>query len=144
MKRLALAGLLALAACRSQPAAPSDMLVVALANAPTNLDPGVGLDEASQKIHQLLYHSLLKIDANLKVVPDLAVRFETTDRTTYIAEIPSGVRFHDGREMTSADVAFTFRRFLGPAFTSARKGAYANPSSARRRVATSVGFVRGR
>ena len=55
------------------------MLVVALANAPTNLDPGVGLDEASQKLHQLLYHSLLKIDANLKVVPDLAVRFETTD-----------------------------------------------------------------
>ena len=34
------------------------------------------------------------------------------------------MRFHDGREMTSADVAFTFRRFLDPAFTSARKGAY--------------------
>jgi peptide/nickel transport system substrate-binding protein len=125
VKRLALAALLSVAACRSQPAAPSDILVVALANAPTNLDPGVGLDEASQKLHQLLYHSLLKIDANLKVVPDLAVRFETTDRATYIAEIPSGVRFHDGREMTSADVAFTFRRFLDPAFTSARKGAYA-------------------
>jgi peptide/nickel transport system substrate-binding protein len=125
MKRLALAALLTVAACRSQPATPSDTLVVALANAPTNLDPGVGLDEASQKLHQLLYHSLLKIDANLKVVPDLAVRFETTDRATYIAEIPSGVRFHDGREMTSADVAFTFRRFLDPAFTSARKGAYA-------------------
>ena len=125
MKRLALAALLMLAACRSQPATPSDVLVVALANAPTNLDPGVGLDEASQKLHQLLYQSLLKIDANLKVVPDLAVRFETTDRATYIAEIPGGVRFHDGREMTSADVAFTFRRFLDPAFTSARKGAYA-------------------
>jgi peptide/nickel transport system substrate-binding protein len=124
MKPLALAALLAVTACRSQPAAPSDTLVVALANAPTNLDPGVGLDEASQKLHQLLYHSLLKIDANLKVIPDLAVRFDTTDRATYIAEIPRGVRFHDGREMTSADVAFTFRRFLDPAFTSARKGAY--------------------
>jgi peptide/nickel transport system substrate-binding protein len=73
MKRLALAALLTLAACQRQPAAPSDTLVVALANAPTNLDPGVGLDESSQKLHQLLYHSLLKIDANLKVVPDLAV-----------------------------------------------------------------------
>jgi peptide/nickel transport system substrate-binding protein len=124
MKRLALAALLAVAGCRSEPGVPSDILVVALANAPTNLDPGVGLDEASQKLHQLLYRSLLKIDANLKVVPDLAVRFETSDRTTYVAEIPSGVRFHDGREMTSADVAFTFRRFLDPAFTSARKGAY--------------------
>jgi DNA mismatch repair protein MutS len=69
MKRLALAALLMLAACRSQPAAPSDVLVVALANAPTNLDPGVGLDEASQKLHQLLYSHCSKIDANLKVVP---------------------------------------------------------------------------
>jgi ABC-type transport system substrate-binding protein len=32
----------------------------------------------------------------------------------YLAEIPHGVRFHDGREMTSDDVAFTFRRFLDP------------------------------
>jgi ABC-type transport system substrate-binding protein len=51
-------------------------IIVALANSPTNLDPGVGLDEASQKLHQLLYRSLLKTDANLRVVPDLASRFE--------------------------------------------------------------------
>ena len=125
MKRFTLAALVVLAACRTQPAGPADTLVVALANSPTNLDPGVGLDEASQKLHQLLYHSLLKIDANLQVVPDLAVRFETADRATYVVEIPRGVRFHDGRQMTAADVAFTFRRFLDPAFTSARKGAYA-------------------
>ena len=31
-------------------------------NAPANLDPGVGLDEASQKLHTLLFSSLLKID----------------------------------------------------------------------------------
>ena len=99
-------------------------IVVALANSPTNLDPGVGLDEASQKLHQLLFSSLLKIDDDLRVVPDLAVRFETTDSQTYVAEIPPGVRFHDGREMTAADVAYTFRRFLDPAFLSGRKGAY--------------------
>ena len=34
------------------------------------------------------------------------------------------VRFHDGRLLTSADVVFTFRSFLDPAFTSGRKGAY--------------------
>lgn len=117
--------LLFIAACQPRLATPRDVIVVALANSPTNLDPGVGLDESSQKLHQLLYHSLLKIDAALRVVPDLAVRFETTDSQRYVAEIPKGVRFHDGREMTSEDVAYTFRRFLEPAFTSARKGAYA-------------------
>ena len=124
MKRLALAAFLVSAACAVSTRPAGDLIVVALANAPTNLDPGVGLDEASQKLHQLLYHSLLKVDGSLRVVPDLAVRFETTDSQTFVAEIPPGVRFHDGREMTSADVVFTFRRFLDPAFTSARKGAY--------------------
>ena len=50
-----------------------------------------------------------------------------------------GVRFHDGREMTSADVAYTFRRFLDPAFVSGKKGAYrdlaaVDARSAHRRV----------
>jgi len=108
---------------------PSDRIVVALANSPTNLDPGVGVDEASQKLHQLLYNSLVKIDASLRVVPDLATRFDTTDWQTFTAVLPQGVRFHDGHELTSADVAFTFRRFLDPAFTSARKGAYRDLAS---------------
>ena len=111
-------------ACHTRTPPTGDVIVIALANAPTNLDPGVGLDESSQKLHQLLFRSLLKIDADLRVVPDLATRFESTDFTNYLTTIPSGVRFHDGREMTAEDVAFTFRRFLDPAFTSARKGAY--------------------
>ena len=120
------AALCLLAACSGARHTPSDVIVVALTNSPTNLDPGVGLDESSQKIHQLLFRSLLKTDASLRVVPDLAVRFETSDSKNYLAEIPRGVKFHDGREMTADDVAFTFRRFLDPAFLSGRKGAYSS------------------
>ena len=58
------------------------------------------------------------------MVPDLATRFEHPDPLTYIVAVRPGVRFHDGRELTSADVAFTYRRFLDPAFVSGRKGAY--------------------
>ena len=89
----------------------------------------MALDEASQKIQQLIFRSLLKIDDHLRVVPDLATRFESPDARTYVAEIPPGVRFQDGREMTSADVAYTFRRFLDPAFVSGRKGAYRDLAS---------------
>jgi peptide/nickel transport system substrate-binding protein len=105
-------------------AAPHDTIVIALANSPTNLDPALGLDEASQKMHQLLYRSLLKTDDQLRVVPDLATRFETQDSINYLAEIPPGVTFHDGREMTADDVAYTFRRFLDPEVGSGRRGAY--------------------
>jgi peptide/nickel transport system substrate-binding protein len=114
----------ALIACGPSRSPARTDIVIALANSPVTMDPGVALDEASQKIQQLVFSSLLKIDDALRVVPDLATRFEAPDALTYVAEIPKGVRFHDGREMTSADVAFTFRRFLDPAFTSGRKGAY--------------------
>ena len=36
-----------------------------------------------------------------------------------------GVRFHDGHELTSADVAHTFNSLIDPTFISARRGAYA-------------------
>jgi peptide/nickel transport system substrate-binding protein len=120
------ATMLAVAGCQSRAAPGGDWIVLALASSPTNLDPAIGLDETSQRLHQLMFSSLLRIDDNLRNVPDLATRFEMQDPRTYIAGIPPGVRFHDGHEMTSEDVAYTFRRFLDPALVSGRKGAYSN------------------
>jgi peptide/nickel transport system substrate-binding protein len=124
VKRGLLLSALLLSACVSHPAPRTGPIVIAIANSPTNFDPGIGLDESSQKLHQLIYSSLLRIDDSLRVVPDLATRFESPDPLTYIAEVRRGVRFHDGRELTAEDVAYTYRRFLDPAFVSGRKGAY--------------------
>jgi peptide/nickel transport system substrate-binding protein len=99
-----------------------DMIVVAMANAATNLDPRVGSDEASQKAHQLLYSTLVRIDEKLRVVPDLA-ELEQPDPITYIARLRHGVLFHNGRELSSEDVVYTFRSFLDPSFRG-RSGAY--------------------
>ncbi|MEO6222324.1 MAG: ABC transporter substrate-binding protein, partial [Vicinamibacterales bacterium] len=123
----ALSGLfvsVASASCQRPAPRPDDVIVVAIANSPTNFDPAVGLDEASQKLHQLLFSSLVRIDESLRVVPDLALRLDWPDPLTYVAQLPAGVRFHDGSELTAADVVYTFRRFLDPAFSSGRKGAY--------------------
>lgn len=105
-----------------------DAIVVAMTNSAVNLDPRVGADDASQKAHQLLYNTLLKIDANLKVVPELAESIERPDDLTYVATLRHGVRFHDGGELTANDVAYTFRSFLDPAFRG-RSGAYTNVKS---------------
>ena len=120
------AAALAVAGCRGAEAPRGDWIVLALASSPTNLDPAIGLDESSQRLHQLMFSSLLRIDEDLRNVPDLATRFEMQDPQTYIAGIPPGVRFHNGKEMTSEDVAYTFRRFLDPSLVSGRKGAYSN------------------
>ena len=99
-------------------------IVVALANSPVNLDPRVGADEVSQKAHQLLYNTLVRIDADLRVVPELAASpLEQPDPVTYIARLRHGVLFHNGRELTSEDVVYTFRSFLDPSFRG-RSGAY--------------------
>ncbi|HXW03940.1 MAG TPA: hypothetical protein VD833_01805 [Vicinamibacterales bacterium] len=53
--------------------------VVAVTNSPLNLDPGVGADEASQKAHQLLFSTLVRIDDDLRIVPELAESIEQPD-----------------------------------------------------------------
>ena len=67
-----LAAMLTLCSGCTEHRSPGDMIVVAMANAATNLDPRVGSDEASQKAHQLLYSTLVRIDEKLRVVSDLA------------------------------------------------------------------------
>jgi peptide/nickel transport system substrate-binding protein len=95
--------------------ASGDAIVVAIENSPVNLDPRVGTDEASQKAHQLLYSTLVRIDPDLRIVPELA-ELEQRDRVTYVARLRRGIQFHNGRELTSEDVVYTFRSFLDPKF----------------------------
>jgi ABC-type transport system substrate-binding protein len=56
-----------------------DAIVVGMTNSAVNLDPRVGVDEASQKAHQLLYGTLVRLDDTLKVVPDVAESLERPD-----------------------------------------------------------------
>jgi peptide/nickel transport system substrate-binding protein len=120
---LLLAGLLLLAGCTSSPPAPRGSIVVGMTNSPLDMDPRVAADEASQKVHQLLYSTLVRIDENLRIVPDLAESFEQVDPLTYVATLRHGVRFHNGRELTAADVVYTFRSLIDPNFRG-RTGAY--------------------
>jgi peptide/nickel transport system substrate-binding protein len=112
------------AAC-SRVAPPSPGTIrVAIVSSPNNLDPRLGTDEVSQRLHQLIFDQLFRIDDQLRVSPGLATGWTQPDPTTYLVRLRQGVRFHDGHELTSADVAYTFNSFLDPAFTSPRKGAY--------------------
>jgi peptide/nickel transport system substrate-binding protein len=122
-------------------ATPPDRVVVAIASSPVDLDPRVGVDEASQRVHQLLYSSLFRLDQQLQVVPDLALDWHMPDPRTYVVRLREGVRFHDGRELTAEDVAFTFGSFLDPEFLSARKGAYTLVESVRATGRYEVAFT---
>ncbi|MGH9346631.1 MAG: ABC transporter substrate-binding protein [Vicinamibacterales bacterium] len=112
------------AGCAAPIAADRGELVVAVQSAPNNLDPRVGTDEISQRVSELVFGYLMRLDEHLRVVPGLAARLEHPDPVTYVAHLRRGVRFHDGHELTSRDVVYTFTSLMAPDFISPRKGAY--------------------
>lgn len=125
IRRLACAVLLlACSGCLHRPTPNPNILVLAIPNGPNNLDPRIGLDDASQKIHALIFDNLMELDDHMRVTPKLAERLDHPTPTTYAVTLRPGVHFHDGHELTSADVVYTFRSFLDPAFVSGRKGGY--------------------
>ena len=118
-------GFAALGCAGADATANDDVLRVIIRASPANFDPRVGTDEQSQRVHQLVYDHLMTIADDLTIAPGLAAKLENPDPLTYIAYLRSGVKFHDGHELTAKDVVYTFSSFLDPTFISPRKGAYA-------------------
>ena len=48
-------------------------------------------------------------------MPDVAEKYETVNDTTYVFTLRKGVKFHDGAELTAADVKASYERILDPA-----------------------------
>ena len=123
MRRAWLALVVVASACATPPDR-SNVITLAVLSSPNNLDPRIGSDETSQRVHQLIFDNLLALDEQLRVTGGLASSWEQPDPLTYIVHLRQGVRFHDGHELTADDVVYTFGSFIDPSFTSPRKGAY--------------------
>jgi peptide/nickel transport system substrate-binding protein len=121
---LASCGAAAVGCARPEAEVNTGEVIVAVQSAPNNLDPRVGTDEVSQRVSQLVFSYLMTLDEQLRVVPVLAERLENPDPLTYIVRLRRGVKFHDGHELTSRDVVYTFTSLMAPDFISPRKGAY--------------------
>jgi len=72
------------------------------------LNPVLAKSDTDKTIDRLLYCGLSKIDNSGQLVPDLAKNWEITpDGRTYTFHLKSEVKWHDGAEFTSSDVAVT-------------------------------------
>jgi peptide/nickel transport system substrate-binding protein len=126
-----------LLACREAGAGRADAssrrdhaVVVGLPSAPIHLDPRVGGDQSSQRAYELLVDGLVERAPTGELVPSLATRWEIRDGgQRWRFHLRPGVRFHDGRPFSAADVAYTFGTLLDGTVASAKKGAF--PSVAR-------------
>ncbi len=91
-------------------------------NVINTLDPGKHSLIPEAYLVWAMFNSLVKFNAKMEVVPDLAESFTAKDNTTLSFKLRKGVKFHDGSEMTADDVKFTIERLLDPAFASPNKG----------------------
>ena len=65
-----------------------------------------------------IFNTLVKFDANMKIVPDLALSWTNPEPTIWEFKLRQGVKFHDDSEMTAEDVVFTFQRIADEKFGS--------------------------
>ncbi len=118
----ALSALLLATACARH--ADPNTVVMLIESSPANLDPRIGTDAQSERLHKLIYDALLTRDENFQMHPGLAERWEIPDPLTYVFHLRSGVFFHDGRPLTSADVRYTLESLIYGKVRSAKASTY--------------------
>lgn len=110
-------------ACASPPS-HSPPFVVAIESAHTQLDPRLATDAYSERIGQLLFSRLVRINSSGEITPDLAKKWEIKRETIYIFRLKEGVFFHDGTPLTSEDVRYTYESILDAALASSHRKLY--------------------
>lgn len=77
------------------------------------LDPAVQVNEPDAIIDGLIYDNLVTVKDDWELVPQLAERWESdNDLRSWTFELRDGVEFHNGRPVTSKDVAYSISRLL--------------------------------
>jgi peptide/nickel transport system substrate-binding protein len=101
-------------------------LVIAAQSAPTNLDPRVGNDNLTGRVHELCCRGLIKVTPEMDYAPDLAERWETPDDKTIVFHLNPNAKFHDGRTVTAQDVKFTYDSTMDGSITTVKGAGYAS------------------
>lgn len=96
-------------------------LIVGTIGSPSLINPYFSADASSGQVEALLYNGLVRYDPKLNPIPDLADRWEVSeDGIHWTFHLKKGVLFHDGVEMTSKDVVFSYNLPRSPGYTGPR------------------------
>jgi peptide/nickel transport system substrate-binding protein len=106
----------------------ADKLNIAMGAQPPSLDPHVASAIATRDVAMQIFETLVTIDKDYKPVPMLAESIDISeDGKTYTFSLRQGVKFHNGKEMTSEDVVASMNRFLekgGSTFVTLQGGVF--------------------
>jgi oligopeptide transport system substrate-binding protein len=92
---------------------------------PLTLDPAISSEMSSHIYVMQIYSGLVKFDARLMPLPDLAERWEASqDGKTYTFHLRKEAKFHDGRKVTAGDIRYSWERACDPATGSQTASIY--------------------
>ncbi|MFE7331891.1 ABC transporter substrate-binding protein [Streptomyces sp. NPDC057565] len=99
---------------------------------PPTLDYTVAFDYPQNTILSNVCESLMRWTPGLTMEPGLAQKASNPDPTTWVYDLRSGVRFHDGKEMTADDVVFSLGRQMDPKNAAAWAQVFQNVASVKK------------
>jgi peptide/nickel transport system substrate-binding protein len=134
---------LSLVGCRTRVEEPG-LVVMIIESSPNNLDLRVGTDAQSERVGGQIFDALVKKDEHYELRPWLAVSWEQPDTLTWVFHLRDGVRFHDGRPLEAADVAYTIESLIDGSLVTAKGGSFAavDRAEARDRLTVAVKMKR--
>ncbi|MCX6006417.1 MAG: ABC transporter substrate-binding protein, partial [Chloroflexi bacterium] len=92
---------------------------------PLTLDPAISSEMSSHIYVMQIFSGLVKFDAQLKPVPDIAESWDiSADGKTYTFYLRKEAKFHDGRPVTSTDIKYSLERTCDPATGSQTASTY--------------------
>jgi oligopeptide transport system substrate-binding protein len=92
---------------------------------PLTLDPAISADTSSHSYVMQIFSGLVRLDQELKIVPDIAESWEESpDGKTYTFHLRHGVKFHNGNEIEAADFKYSWERACDPATGSGTAATY--------------------
>ena len=103
---LAAAAGLSLAAGSGQ----AQTLTMAVGAPVTSLDPHYHQLSPNDAVGDMIFDRLVDLDAQSRLAPGLATEWRAVEPNLWEFKLRPGVRFHNGREFTAEDVAFTIAR----------------------------------
>jgi peptide/nickel transport system substrate-binding protein len=107
----------------AKPPAYGDILVRGEIGDASNLIPLLASDKPSHDVAGLVYNGLVKYDKNMNITGDLAESWKiSADGLIITFHLRKGVKWHDGRPFTAADVLYTYQVTIDPKTPTAYSG----------------------
>ena len=92
------------------PSAVAQEFKVAMSSPPNSMDPHFYNLFSNINVSEHVFESLIKMDADSRIVPSLAASWRLVDNLTWEFKLQPNAKFHDGSDVTAEDVAYSIDR----------------------------------